>query len=204
MGAEVQYSDITSNIHVSGHAAQAELLLMMALTQPKYFVPVSGVYRQMNAYKRLAMSLGTEEKNIWLLEEGDLLELDPGQAKKIGRIPIENIMVDGLGVGDVGNVVLRDRQVLAEEGLVTVIVTIDKANGQLVGEPDVISRGFVYAKENEKIIQDIRELVIRTLSEKAGKVDWHYAKTKIHDELEKFLFTETQRRPMILPVVVEV
>lgn len=204
MGAIVEYSDITEDVHVSGHAAQAELLLMMNLTQPKYFVPVSGVYRMLTAYKELAMATGAEEKDIFLLEEGEMLEMDPSSAKTTGKIPVENIMVDGLGVGDVGNVVLRDRQVLAEEGMVIVTVTLDKSNGQLLGVPDVISRGFVYAKENEKILGDISKIVSTTLSSKPGRVDWQYARTKIVDELEKFIFQETQRRPMILPLIVEV
>src|SRR5581483_9227411 len=204
MGANVYYSDITDNIHVSGHAAQAELLLMISLVRPKYFVPVSGVYRMLQAYKRLAEGTGAEEKNIFLLGEGDVLELDMAGARVAGHIPVENIMVDGLGVGDVGNVVLRDRKLLSEEGMVTVIVTIDKHSGNLVGEPDVISRGFVYAKENEKILHDMSELVKSALSTHHGRIDWHYAKTKIQEELEKFVFSETQRRPMILPIIVEV
>lgn len=204
MGANVFYSDITDNIHVSGHAAQAELLLMMSLVRPKYYVPVSGVYRMLAAYKRLALAAGAEEKDIFILEEGDVMEMDMTGARIAGRIPVENIMVDGLGVGDVGNVVLRDRKVLSEEGIVTVIITLDKHTGTLVGEPDIVSRGFVYAKENEKILRDMSELVKKTLTDRPGRIDWHYAKTRIQDELEKFVFNETQRRPMILPIVVEV
>jgi len=204
LGATVHYSDITSEIHVSGHAAQAELMLMISLCHPKYLVPVSGVYRQMNAYRKLAGHLGYEDRNVWLLEEGDMLEIDPASARLSGRLNIQNIMVDGLGVGDVGNVVLRDRQVLSEEGVVVVIVTISKSTGQLVGRPDVISRGFVYAKENEKIITDLENVVIRVMGEKQGRVDWHYAKGKLSGELERFIFDQTQRRPMILPLIVEV
>lgn len=204
LGATVHYSDLTDEFHVSGHAAQAELMLMMSLCHPKYLVPVSGVYRQLSAYKQLAMKLGHEEKNIWLLEEGDMLEMDATTIRKTGKIPVENIMVDGLGVGDVGNVVLRDRQVLSEEGLVIILVNISKASGELIGNPDVISRGFVYAKENEKIIHDIAGLTRKVLTGKPGKIDWNYAKAKVHDELERFIFTETQRRPMILPLVMEV
>jgi ribonuclease J len=203
-GAIVYYSDITDNIHVSGHAAQAELLLMMNLVKPKYLVPVSGVYRQLQAYKTLAMDAGHEAKDIFILDEGEVLEMDQAAARPTGRIQTENILVDGLGVGDVGNVVLRDRKVLSEEGMVTIIVTIDKNSGQLIGDPDVVSRGFVYAKENEKIIADMRELAKRALTDRPGRIDWHYAKTKVQDELEKFVFQETQRRPMILPLVVEV
>ncbi len=204
IGANVQYSDITDNIHVSGHAAQAELLLMMSLCKPKYLIPVSGVYRMMVAYKRLAQAAGWEEKDIHLLNEGDVFEMDTNLAKVVAKIPVENIMVDGLGVGDVGSVVLRDRKVLSEEGMVTVIVTMDKHTGTLVGEPDVVSRGFIYAKENEKIINDMSGVVKTVLTSRPGRIDWHYAKTKIQDELEKFVFQETQRRPMILPIVVEV
>jgi len=157
----------------------------------------------MNAYKHLALDMGAEERNVMLLEEGDILELDPVSAKIAGRIEVENIMVDGLGVGDVGNVVLRDRKLLSEEGLLIIIVNLDKS-GRLAADPDVVSRGFVYAKENEKIINDIADRVKSVLNEKQGRIDWHYAKTKINDEIEKFVFNETQRRPMILPLVVEV
>lgn len=204
MGATVQYSDITDNLHVSGHAAQAELLLMMNLVKPKFLVPVSGVYRQLAAYKTLAKNAGFEEKDIHILEEGEILEMDASSAKSVGKIPVENIMVDGLGVGDVGNVVLRDRKVLAEEGMVSIIVTLSKQTGRPEGDPDVISRGFIYARENEKVINDIKGVVTKVLTERPGKIDWHYAKTKITDEVEKFVFNETQRRPMILPIVVEV
>lgn len=203
-GAIVYYSDITDNIHVSGHAAQAELLLMMNLVRPKYLVPVSGVYRMLQAYKTLAQAAGYEEQQIHILEEGEVFELDHASTKTVGKISIENIMVDGLGVGDVGNVVLRDRKVLSEEGIVTIIVTLQRQSGQLLGDPDVISRGFVYAKENEKIINDIKELTKKVINERPGRIDWHYAKTKVQDEVEKFVFNETQRRPMILPLVVEV
>ena len=203
-GANVYYSDITSNIHVSGHAAQAELMLMMNLVKPQYLVPVSGVYRMLHAYRELAIASGFEGKNIFLLEEGDALEMDRNGARVAGRIPVENIMVDGLGVGDVGAVILRDRKVLSEEGIVTVIVTIGKSSGTLVGEPDIITRGFIFAKENEKLISEMRELVRKMITEKPGRIDWHYTKIRIQDGLERFVFQETQRRPMILPIVVEV
>ncbi|MCL5411127.1 MAG: ribonuclease J [Patescibacteria group bacterium] len=203
LGARVIYSDITDEFHVSGHGAQAELMLMLNLTKPRYLVPISGMYRQMKRFADLATNAGVDSKNIFILEEGNVLEFTKDGAKLDGEVETSNVMVDGLGVGDVGDVVLRDRRVLAEEGVVVVIVTIKKSTGEVVGEPDIVSRGFVYMKEAEPLISEVKELVKKSVP--AGKVsNWHFVREKIIDSLEKFLYQKTQRRPMVLTVVVEV
>jgi ribonuclease J len=204
LGARVIYSDITDEFHVSGHGAQAELMLMLNLTKPKYLVPISGMYRQMKKFVDLAANAGIEPRNAFILEEGDVLEFGSQGAKVDGQIETDNVMVDGLGVGDVGDVVLRDRRVLAEEGIVVVIVTVNRSNGQVVGEPDIVSRGFVYMKEAEPLISEMKELVQKAVPVGKKVSDWHFIREKIMENLEKFLFEKTQRRPMVLPVVVEV
>ena len=203
LGARVHYSDITSDFHVSGHGAADELLLMISLTKPKYLVPISGMYRQMKQLSFLASEKGMDKSSIFVIEEGAILEFSNGSAKVSGNIPTNNIFVDGLGVGDVGNVVLRDRQLLAEEGIVVVIVTWDKGKKLIIGDPDIVSRGFVYMKEAGGLISETKNEVKRIF--KGLKTpEQHILREKIVDRLEKFLYKKTQRRPMVLPVVVEI
>lgn len=204
LGAEVRYSDITDEFHVSGHGSQSELLLMLSLTKPKFLVPISGMYRQMKQLALLAQRAGMEARNTFVVDEGTVLEFNQNQGRIVQKLDVSNVMVDGLGVGDVGNVVLRDRKVLSEEGVVVVIVTIKKSTGEIFGDLDIISRGFVYMKEAEALIKESKEVVHKTI-DKGGKiVDWYAVRERIVDNLEKFLFDRTERRPMILPVVVEV
>lgn len=202
LGANVRYSDITSDFHVSGHAAQNELMLMISLTKPKYLVPISGMMRQMQQYANMAEKSGYLKDQIFLVDEGEILEFSPAGVKKTGKLEVENIMVDGLGVGDVGSVVLRDRQVLAEEGIVVVILTMSHAHNQLLGDPEIISRGFVYMKEAEHLIERAKEVVKKSIGDKQIKA--HFAREKITNDLERFLYEQTQRRPMVIPVVIEV
>lgn len=202
LGANVRYSDITSDFHVSGHAAQAELMLMISLTKPKYLVPISGMIRQMQQYATMAEKSGYKKEQIFLIEEGEILEFSVNGVRKTGKIETENIMVDGLGVGDVGNVVLRDRQLLAEEGIVVVIITMSHGNNQLVGEPEIVSRGFVYMKEAEKLMDNAKEVVKKSVANKQNQKQ--FLREKIANDLEKFLYDQTQRRPMVIPVIVEV
>ena len=203
LGARVHYSDITSDFHVSGHGAADDLLLMISLTKPKYLVPISGMYRQMKQLSFLASEKGMDKSSIFVIEEGAILEFSNGSAKVSGNIPTNNIFVDGLGVGDVGNVVLRDRQLLAEEGIVVVIVTWDKGKKLIIGDPDIVSRGFVYMKEAGGLISETKNEVKRIF--KGLKTpEQHILREKIVDRLEKFLYKKTQRRPMVLPVVVEI
>lgn len=204
LGAEVRYSDITDEFHVSGHGSQSELLLMLSLTKPKFLVPISGMYRQMKQLALLAQRAGIEARNTFVVDEGTVLEFNQNQGRIVQKLDTSNVMVDGLGVGDVGNVVLRDRKVLSEEGVVVVIVTIKKSTGEIFGDLDIISRGFVYMKEAEALIKESKEVVHRTIGKGGKIVDWYAVRERIVDSLEKFLFERTQRRPMILPVVIEV
>lgn len=204
LGAEVRYSDITDEFHVSGHGSQGDLLLMLSLTRPKYLVPISGMYRQMKNFGLLAEQAGMDPKNVMVVDEGAVMEFNPNSARVVEKLDISNVLVDGLGVGDVGNVVLRDRKVLSEEGVVVVIVTINKSTKELVGDTDIVSRGFVYMKESEPLINEAKEQVKQTISKGGQIMDWYAVRDKIVDNLERFLYEKTERRPMILPVVVEI
>jgi len=204
LGANVKYSDITSDFHVSGHGAQNELLMMLALTKPKFLVPTSSMHRQMRQFALLAKTSGTPPAETFIMEEGDVLEIDKTGARMTGSIETTNVFVDGLGVGDVGSIVLRDRKVLAEEGIVVVIITISKKTSILLDEPEIISRGFVYMKESEKLIKEAQEVVKKTVQVNGRIKNWLSVKEKITSDLEKYLFKKTARRPMVLPVIVDV
>jgi len=207
MGADVKYSDITSDFHVSGHGAQAELLLMLSLTKPKYVVPISAMHRHMKQYAILAEGIGVPHQNIFSLDEGEVLEFSRDGASVVGNVNTQSIFVDGIGVGDVGEIVLRDRKVLAEEGIVVVIITMKKSRNELVDEPDIVSRGFVYMKESEGLIKEATEVVKRSLNGKGdGKriKNWMAVREKVTNDLERFLYQKTKRRPMVLPVIVDV
>lgn len=204
-GVNVFYSAITEDVHVSGHACQEELKLMVNLAKPKYLMPIGATFRQMKAFSTMASEMGYEESKILLLEDGGVVDIRKDNIEVDGRVETKNIYVDGLGVGDVGNVVLRDRQVMAEEGIVMVVVPVDTKTGRLAGEPDVISRGFVFEKESEELLERAKTIVKSALADHPdGILDWRYTRRHIEDNLEKFLYDETQRRPMILPIVVEV
>lgn len=204
-GAEV-YHDNTEYIHVSGHACQEELKIILALTKPKYFLPVHGEYRHLKCHADLATSVGISKKNIFILEIGKVLELTNDSAKINGTVPSGKVLVDGLGVGDVGNIVLRDRKHLAEAGLITIVVTIDGATGEVVSGPDVISRGFVYVRESENLMEDIRTIASETLEKclSSNARDWTTIKTHIKAKVSDYLYQNTKRNPMILPIIMEV
>lgn len=204
LGANVYYSDITSDFHVSGHAAQEELKLMLTLTRPKFVVPISAMYRHMRQYSLLAQETGVPRENILITDEGAVIEFDQNSGKVVGEIETSNIFVDGLGVGDVGSIVLRDRKVLAEEGIVVVIITIDKGRNKLQGDPDIISRGFVYMKESEKLIKESQGTVKKTLQSNGRIKNWLAVREKVKSDLSKFLYKKTARRPMVLPVIIGV
>lgn len=205
-GARVAYSDITDQLHVSGHGAASDLALMIGLTHPKYLFPIGGTIRQMRHYSELAQTMGYQEKQVILPLSGNSLEFDAMGTFRLGKkVELKNIMVDGLGVGDIGNVVLRDRQTMANEGIVIVIVPVDHNSGQVTSEPDIISRGFVYMKESTELIRQAKHVVIRALEMKKGQItDWRFVRNQIEDNLEEFLYKETHRRPLILAVVIEV
>lgn len=207
-GAEVIHNR-TMQVHVTGHAFQEELKLMLNLVKPKYFIPVHGEYHMRTSHKKLALGVGIPESNIFMMENGDVIEINRSGAKKLTEtVPAGVVMVDGLGVGDVGEIVLRDRQAMAKEGMFVIIATIERKTGKLISSPDIISRGFVYMREQEDLINRTRNEVKRILGgRRKGKGvpnNWNYVKQKIREEIGQFLYKQTQRRPMILPVVIEV
>lgn len=204
-GADVVYGGI-EDIHVSGHARQEELKLMLALTKPKFFMPVHGEYMHLSSHRDLAMSMGMDKKNIFVNKLGDVLELSKNEAKVTGTVPTGQVMVDGLGVGDVGNIVLRDRKHLSEDGLMVVVVSMEEETGQIVAGPDIISRGFVYVRESEGLMDGAREVVLKALQECEEKniTSWNYIKNVIKDTLKNYIWQKTKRSPMILPIIMEV
>ncbi len=205
LGADVIYEKF-SGVHVSGHASQEELKLMLNLIRPQYFVPVHGEYRMLVKHKQLAMATGVPEKNVFILENGDVLEFTAKGARKSGKVPAGSVMVDGLGVGDVGNIVLRDRRQLSEDGILIVVVTMDKNDRTIRSGPDIITRGFVYVRESEDLIGEATAKVKETLEmcRKENINDWSAIKSNIRDVLYRFLYEKTKRRPMILPIIMEV
>ncbi|MBI5452981.1 ribonuclease J [Candidatus Gottesmanbacteria bacterium] len=205
-GARVSYSDITEELHVSGHGAANDLSLMLSLVSPKYVIPIGGTFRQMKHYSLLAQKMGYRENQIILPRDGTIIEFDSSKnAKTGGQLDLKNIMIDGLGIGDIGNVVLRDRQTMASEGIVIVVVPIEQSTGRITAEPDIISRGFVYMKESGRLIDEAKRVVTDSLRLKKGRImDWKYVRKQIEGNLEEFLYKETRRRPLILTMVIEV
>ena len=202
IGAEVVYSAL-EDIHVSGHACQEEQKLILALTKPKYFIPVHGEYRQLIAHAETAKKMGVLPENIFMSTNGRVLEVNEKEAKLTGSVPAGKILVDGLGVGDVGNVVLRDRQHLSQDGLIVIVMTMDTSTGEIVAGPDVISRGFVYVKESENLMDDVKKVIreeVQTLENK-GIRDWSTIKSTLKDHIRDYIFQKTKRNPMILPII---
>ena len=205
IGAEVVYSSLEA-IHVSGHACQEEQKLMLSLIRPKYFIPVHGEYRQLIAHSETAKKVGIPPENIFLMTNGRILELNEEEAKLTGVVPFGKVMVDGLGVGDVGNIVLRDRQHLSQDGLIIVVLTMDSSTGEILAGPDVISRGFVYVKESENLMEEVKHVLRDEIEklEQLGVRDWATIKAKLKDSLRDYIFAKTKRNPMILPIIMEV
>lgn len=205
IGADVRYSNITENIHVSGHASQEELMLMLGLTRPKYLIPISGNYRHLKMLAKLGENIGVPKENIFIIENGQTLEFVDRKLKYGQNINLRNVMVDGLGIGDVGDVVLRDRKVMAEDGIVVIIVPVEQSTGKVAGEPDIVTRGFVYVKESEQLIEEAKKAVSKCVEDNKGRVfDWNYLRRHIENKLEEFFYNKLKRRPMVLPVVIEV
>ncbi len=204
-GADVVYEGI-AEIHVSGHARQEELKLMLSLIKPKYFMPVHGEYIHLLSHKDLAMSLGIQKENIFIMNIGDVLEVSKKDARINGSVPAGQVLVDGLGVGDVGNIVLRDRRNLSENGLMIVVVAIDSASGSIVSGPDIISRGFVYVRESEDLMEEAKKVINEALlkCELNHISGWSGIKNTIKDTLKNFLWQKMKRNPMILPIIMEV
>jgi len=205
-GARVAYSDIMQDLHVSGHGSQGDLMLMLSAVGPKYVMPMGGTYRHIMQYRRLAADLGYDKKDVLIPEEGEVLEFKPGMPPKVAEtITLENVMIDGLGVGDVGDVVLRDRQTIATDGIVVVVVPMEQSTGRVVAEPDIISRGFVYMRQSGALLDGARKVVSQSLRLKKGKmIDWRFVRKQVESNLERFLLKETGRTPLIVPVIVEV
>lgn len=205
IGAEVVYSAL-EDVHVSGHACQEEQKLILALTKPKYFIPVHGEYRHLIAHSETAKLMGVPKENIFKLENGKILEMDKNSAEFTGMVQSGIILVDGLGIGDVGNVVLRDRQHLSQDGLIIVVLTMNGGSGEVIAGPDVISRGFVYVRESENVMDEIKAVVRHEVHkcEEQGIRDWATIKNSIRENLREYIFSKTKRNPMIIPIVMEI
>ena len=205
IGAEVVYSSL-ADVHVSGHACQEEQKLMISLVRPKYFIPVHGEYRQLIAHSETAKKVGIDYRNIFMLTNGRILELNENMGRLTGTVPFGRILVDGLGVGDVGNIVLRDRQHLSQDGLIIIVLTMNGASGEVVSGPDVISRGFVYVRESENLMEDIKR-VVKDEMQKCQDMhitDWTTIKSALKENLRDYVYQKTKRNPMILPIIMEV
>lgn len=205
IGANVVYS-ANSHVHVSGHGSQEDLKLMLSLMKPKYFFPIHGEYRMLRAHAQLAESVGVRPENIFICDNGDTVEIVGGKARYGPKFTTGKVLIDGLGVGDVGNIVLRDRKLLSQDGILVVVVTLSKTNGTILSGPDIISRGFVYVRESEQLLDEATQIVNLTMERcmKDQVSEWASLKTSIRDSLSKFLYERTRRRPMILPIIMEV
>lgn len=200
---DVHYYDMQEDLHVSGHGSQEDIKMFMAITKPKYFIPIGGTTRHMRAYSLLAQGLGARPENVLELSAGEIVQFDNGRAVKAGKIPVKNVLVDGLGIGDVGNIILRDRQVLAKEGVAIVLLQYDEMEGKLVEAPEIISRGFVFGGKQNTILKEAGRKLKNEL-EKRRKLDKPILRDSTINFLDRFFFKETGRRPMVLPVVVEI
>lgn len=205
IGADVIYHTL-KDIHVSGHACQEEQKLILSLVKPKYFIPVHGEFRHLQAHGETAVKMGVEPENVVLLTNGSVLELDKNFCKITGSIPAGQILVDGLGVGDVGNIVLRDRQHLSQDGLIIVVIAMEGRTGQIMAGPDVISRGFVYVRESEDLMDAMRREIVKDIEkiQENGIKDWSTIKNKIRDTVHDFVYSKTRRNPMIIPIISEI
>lgn len=207
LGANVIYGPGSiSGVHVSGHGSQEELKLMINLIRPKFFIPIHGEFRMLRSHALLGESVGIEKENIFLIDNGDTVEFQGGNARKGNKVPAGNVLIDGLGVGDVGNIVLRDRKLLSQDGILVVVVTLSKQDGAILSGPDIISRGFVYVRESEGLLEEANRIVTSTLHKLMNDNvnEWASLKTNVKDALGRFLYEQTRRRPMILPIIMEV
>ena len=205
MGVTV-LNDASMEVHVSGHACQEELKLMQGLTRPKYFMPVHGEYKHMAANRDLAVAMGIPHENVFISDIGKVLEIDEKRALWGGTVPAGVVLIDGLGVGDVGNIVLRDRKHLSQDGLIVVVATVDAASGLRVAGPDIVSRGFVYVRESEELMEEVRKIAVDAIdiSLRRSGMDWYEMKAAIKDDITKYLYAKTKRKPMVLPIIMDV
>lgn len=202
-GAEILTS--SKNVHVSGHGSQEDLKLMLNLMQPKYFIPVQGEYRMLIAHSKLAQQLGMQKSQIFIADKGDIVEYKNGKMRMSGRVQAGNILIDGIGVGDVGNIVLRDRKLLSQDGIFIVVVTLNRAQKKIASGPEILSRGFVYVRESEALMTEASEIAKTVIEKYVGKdtFEWTNIKQEIRDTLNTYLFQKTKRRPMIIPIIME-
>lgn len=203
-GSNVIYEDL-EDVHVSGHAYQEELKLIHTLVKPKYFVPVHGEFRHLKHHADLAEKLGTPRENIFILDTGEILEITESECRKDGKVKAGSIFVDGLGVGDVGNIVLRDRRHLAQDGMLTIVVAIERQTLSILSGPDIITRGFVYVKESEALIREVKEIATAELDKclQKGIIEWYLLKSSVKKAVENFIYEKTKRRPTIIPIIME-
>jgi len=207
-GARVIYQKLM-DVHTSGHAYQEDLKLMIGLIKPKFFIPIHGERHKLMVHAQIAEDVGIPEENILVSDNGQIIEFVDGRGSVTNkRVPASYVMVDGLGVGDVGNIVLRDRKAMAADGIFVVIVTVNHETGQIVTSPDIISRGFIYMRENENLVHkaraEVKRLFAKHAADRKARGDWALIKTKLREDLGKFLYRETERRPMVIPVIIEV
>lgn len=205
LGCEVIYESMYE-IHVSGHACQEELKIMQGIVKPKYFIPVHGERRHLIKHAQIAVSMGMSEKNVYVGDSGDILEISETSMGKIGQVPLELVLVDGIGVGDVGSIVLRDRKHLGEDGLIVLVATLDSSDKHVIAGPDIVSRGFVYVRESEHLMDEARKVALKVLESCANQKtrDWGVIKGKVRDELYRLFHNRTRRNPVILPIIMEV
>ncbi len=206
IGVEVIH-DASVEVHVSGHACQEELKLMQALTKPKYLMPVHGEYKHLAANRELALQMGMDSQNIFISDIGNVLEIDKNGAKINGTVTSGRVLVDGYGVGDVGNIVLRDRLLLSQDGLIVVVATISSDGGYIISGPDIVSRGFVYVRDSEDLMEEMRQIALSAINSclsSRGRNDWYQIKGKVKDDLARFILNKTKRRPMIIPMIMNV
>lgn len=204
-GANVIYKTIEA-IHVSGHACEQELRMIHALLKPKFFVPIHGEYKHLISHAKIAENMGMNKGNIFVLETGDVLEFNRAKAQVSGKAPVGRVLIDGIGVGDVGNIVLRDRKNLAQDGIITVVIAIDRENRTILSGPDIITRGFVYVRDSEDLIRDIRRIVVKSVQRCLDNevTQWSEIKNTIRREVDSFVYTKMKRKPMVLPVITEI
>ena len=204
-GANVIYKAIEA-IHVSGHACEQELRLIHALLKPRFFVPIHGEYKHLRSHGKIAENMGMNKENIFLMESGDILEVSRTKAQITGKAPFGRVLIDGAGIGDVGNIVLRDRKNLGQDGIITVVVAIDRASRNVISGPDIITRGFVYVRDSEELIREIREVVANGVNRclESNLTQWSEIKNTIRKDVDSFVYTKMKRKPMILPVITEI
>lgn len=205
LGAEVIYNQL-ADVHVSGHACQEELKLMLSLVKPKFFMPVHGEYRFLKQHGELAVSVGTPKENVFIMENGRTLELSNDSAKMTTQVPSGIVLVDGLGVGDVGNIVLRDRQSLSENGMIIVVIALDRRTAKVVSGPDIVTRGFVYVRENELLMDEIKEVAKEELEkcDRENIREWSSIKNNVREQISHYVYSKTKRQPMILPILMDI